>query len=195
MQLAFRSTIYRHQYRSDQRQLRFSLTEGDATGGLPPETGEFVTSRSQFLGKHIASLVRHGVVATSKYIYRCITRFGPGVDRNVGFGQQGQTSHSLRFKPVGDEIQESGTSTFRCCRDGVPEKSFVVELGGVAFIKLENAMFAYRISDVAEGGRRGGEGWLPSRVRVEAGQALVHRIESDFCHHRAKVQLEQVRFP
>jgi hypothetical protein len=30
---------------------------------------------------------------------------------------------------------------------------------------------------------------------VEAGQALVHRIESDFCHHRAKVQLGQVRFP
>jgi hypothetical protein len=81
------------------------------------------------------------------------------------------------------------------CRDGVPEKSFVVELRGVAFIKLENAMFAYRIRDVAEGGRRSGEGWLPSRVRVEAGQALVHRIESDFAHHRAKVQLEQVRFP
>jgi hypothetical protein len=195
MALAFHSAIYRRKYRSNQRQLRFSLTKGDTTGRFPPETGEFVASRTQFLSEHIASLVRHGVVATGKDIHRCITRFGPGVNRNVGFSQQSQTSDSLRFKPVGYEIQESGTSTFRCCRDGVPEKSFVVELGGIAFIKFKNAMFPYRVSDVAEGGRRGRKGWLPSRVRVEAGQALVHRIESNFPHHRAKVQLGQVRFP
>jgi hypothetical protein len=44
---------------------------------------------------------------------------------------------------VGDQIQESGASTLGSGGDGGPEESFVVELGWIAVVKLENAVFTH----------------------------------------------------
>ena len=98
----------------------------------------------------------------------------------MGFGQKGQPRDTLRFKPVGNQVQESGASTLRCCRDGGPEKGFVIELCGIAVIKLENAVFAHHVGGTEVGIGAWGEGARssgPSRVGVEAG--LGHRIQSD----------------
>ena len=46
---------------------------------------------------------------------------------------------------MGDQIQESGASTLRSGGDGVPEESLVVELGGIAVVQLENAVFAHHV--------------------------------------------------
>ncbi len=97
----------------------------------------------------------------------------------MGFGQQGQSRNPLGFESVGDQVEEGGTCTLRCCSDGVPQEDFVVELGAVAAIKLKDAVFPDRFGNLVRQGRGCGgssRGLGPSRVRVEAGQGLGHRI-------------------
>jgi hypothetical protein len=68
----------------------------------------------------------------------------------MGSGQQGQSRAPLGIKPVGDQVEQGGTSPLRCGGDGGPEKGIVVELGAAAAIELKDAVFV--------GGRLNGGG-------------------------------------
>ena len=72
---------------------------------------------------------------------------------------------------MGDQVEQGGASPLRCCGDGGSEKGFVVELGGIAVIQLEDAVFA----DGVGNRRRRRSSSSPSRVGVEAGRGLGHR--------------------
>ena len=64
----------------------------------------------------------------------------------MGLGKERQSGHTLRFESVGDEVEKSGTSTFRCHRDGGSQEGFVVELALIAAIELKDAVFAHHVS-------------------------------------------------
>jgi hypothetical protein len=80
---------------------------------------------------------------------------------------------------MGDEVEEGGTGTFGCSGDGVPEESFVIQSAALTVVQLEDAVFPNRVRDGGRGGELRGGGSTPSRVGVEAGQALVHRIQAN----------------
>ena len=67
------------------------------------------------------------------------------MDGDVGFSEKRQTRHPLRFETVGDQVEQSCTSTLVCCRDGVSQKSLVVEFRRIAVIELEDAVFANHV--------------------------------------------------
>jgi hypothetical protein len=167
---------------SEADQMRFPLPLSNPHGGLPPKAGELVTGRSQGCSQDMAGPLWHGVITASEDIHRRIAGFRPGMNGNMGFGQQGKTSHPLWIESVGDQLQQGGTSTMRRACDGGPEERLVVELGTVTVVKLENAMFANRFATGWSGGRGGGErggGLAPSRVGMQAGQALIHQALKD----------------
>lgn len=129
----------------------------DAGGGFAAKARELVGVSQQLIDKHGTGLFRHGVVPAGEHIHRCIARFGPGVDGDVRFGQQGQPRDALGFETVGDQVEQGCTGTLCCCGDGGPEEKFVVELGAVATVELENAMFPNGVGNlVGEGGQLGG---------------------------------------
>ncbi len=57
----------------------------------------------------------------------------------------------LGFEAVGDQVEQGCTSTLGCCRDGVSQKSFVVEFRRIAVIELENAVFANHVGSNRKG--------------------------------------------
>ena len=124
----------------------------------------------QFIAKHLAGPVGHGVITTGEHIHGGIAGFRPRVNGDMRFGQEGQARHTLGIESMGDEIEKGGTSTFRCGCDGGPQECFIVETTLVAVVKLENAMFADHVGglDVDVG---------PSRVGMQVRQALLHQAE------------------
>ena len=81
------------------------------------KTSECVAACPQFLAHDSARLLRHGVVTTGEHINGGIA-VSPGVNRDVGFGQERQACHALGLELVGNQIKESGASTLRSGRDG-----------------------------------------------------------------------------
>ena len=119
-----------------------------AFGRFAAEAGELVISGGEFAGQHSAGPFRHGVVSAGEHIHCGVARFRPGVNGDMGFGQQGQTGDPLGVETVGDQVEEGGTSTLRSGRDGVPEEGFVVEPGGVTAVELKDAVFSDGVGDL-----------------------------------------------
>ena len=124
----------------------------------------------QFLAKHLAGPVWHGVVTTGEDIDGGVASLRPGVDGDMGFSQEGQARHTLGLESMGDEIEKGCTSTFRCGCDGGSQECFIVEPTLVAVVKLENAMFADHVGGLAIGVG-------PSRVGMQVRQGLLHQAE------------------
>ena len=124
----------------------------------------------EFIAEVLTSLLGHGVIAAREDIHSGIPGFRPGVDGDVRFRQKSQSSYALWFESMGDEVEKSGTSTLRSGRDGGSQKSFVVELGFVAIVKLENAVLAHHVDVTGNRGTGRGAGLsvVPSRVGMQA---------------------------
>jgi hypothetical protein len=164
---------------SDRSAVGFPFPLPHPDRSFPAEAGEFVGRGLQLRHQHLAGPFWHGVISAGEDIHGGVARFRPGVDGDMRFGEEGQSCHPLWIEAVGDQMQECGTSTFGCACDGVPQESFVIELGAVAFVKLENAMFAHRFGGCRGGGGGGGRrGHAPSRVGMQARQALIHQGSS-----------------
>ena len=88
------------------------------------------------------------------------------------FRQQGQTSYSLGLEPVGDQIEQRGTSLFRSCCEGGSQESFIVEPDGFTVIELEDAVFPNHVGGLDLG-------VPPSRVRMQVRQALLHQAKKE----------------
>ena len=135
----------------------------------------------QFVDEHLTGPFGHGVVAAGEHVNGRIARFRPGVNRDVGFGQQGQTGHALGFEMMGDQMEQGGASTFCSAGDGVPEKGFVVEPLVVAVVELEDAVLAHGVRHGGLGGFQGGREVVgevagrPSGVGMKAGEGLGHQ--------------------
>ena len=154
---------------------------------MSTEAGELVVSGVEFSGEDRAGPLGHSVITTGEDIHGGIAGFGPCVDGDVGFGQECEPCDALWIETMGDEVEESGTSTLGCRGDGVSQKSFVIELGLIAVVELEDAVFPNRFGDLVGevglrslkrsglGGSFGGEISGPSRVRVERGKGLGHQ--------------------
>ena len=113
-------------------------------------------------------MFRHRVVATGEHIHGGVTTFGPGMNGDMGFGQQGESGDALGLEVMGDQVEKGRTGFFRCRRDAGSQKGFIVEPAGITLVKLEDAMFADHV-----GGLRCDA--PPSRVGMQFRQALLHR--------------------
>ena len=137
-------------------------------------------SGPQLLSQHPTGTFRHGVITTGEHIHRGVAGLRPGVDRDVRLGKQGEACHPMGLEVMGDQLQQSCTSTHCGVGDGRSEKSFIIEPGAVAVVELENAMFADRIGhrNVEIGARRnagaGGFRSAPSGVGMEVGEGVAH---------------------
>ena len=52
------------------------------------------------------------MAATGKNVKGTVAMFGPGVDRDVRFRQQGQSRHSLGFELMGGYVKNGAACTF-----------------------------------------------------------------------------------
>ena len=121
------------------------------------------------IAKNSAGLFGHRVIAAGEDINCGITTLGPGVDRDVRFSEQGQSRDALGLEAVSDQVEKSGTSTLRCCRDGGSQKCFVVEPAGIALVELEDAVLADHVGGLML------LGVPPSRVGMQGRQGLLHQ--------------------
>lgn len=124
----------------------------------------------QLVAEVLASLFGHGVIAAREDIHSRIPGFRPCVDGDVRFRQKSQSCDALWFESMGDEVEKSGTSTFRSGRDGGSQKSFVIELCLVAIVELEDAVLAHHVGGTGNLGIGGCRGLnvVPSRVGMQA---------------------------
>ena len=78
---------------------------------------------------------------------------------------------------MGDEIEKSGTSTLRCCCDRGSQKGFVIELGVIAVIKLEDAVLAHHVGGAVIDGACVvlAIGVFPSWIGMQARQGSLHQ--------------------
>ena len=102
---------------------------------------------SQLLGQHPTGTLGHGVIATGEHIHRGVAGLRPGVDRDVRLGKQGEACHPMGLEVMGNQMEQSCSSTHCGVGDSKSEKRFIVEPGAVAVVELEDAMFADRIGD------------------------------------------------
>ena len=78
--------------------------------GFTQEALQSMPLRLKLAAENGTGQFRHCVVTAGEHIDGCIARLGPGVNRDVGFRQQGQASHALRLELMGDQIQQRRTS-------------------------------------------------------------------------------------
>ena len=139
-----------------------------ASRSFSEETFDDVAAGLQFFLHDLTRQFRHCVVTAGEHIHGGITALGPGVDGDVRFGQQGQSSDALGFESVGDQVEKGRTSTFRCSCDGGSHESFVVEPDWIAVVQLKDAVFANHIGGLVVG-------VPPSRVGMQVRQGLLHQ--------------------
>ena len=81
-----------------------------------------MTFGPEFAAEHSTGLFGHGVITAGEDVNGRISRFRPSVDGYMRFRQQGQTRYSLGLEPVGDQIEQRGTSLFGSCCAGSTTK-------------------------------------------------------------------------
>ena len=124
----------------------------------------------ELIAEMLTGFLGHGVVAARKHIHCGVTGFRPSVNGDVRFSQECQSCDALWFESMGDEVEKSGTSTLRSGRDGGSQKSFVIELGLVATVELEDAVLANHVGGTVNRvtGGCAGLNVVPSRVGMQA---------------------------
>ena len=89
-----------------------SQVRRNSSGCFPQETAQDLSFLLNRFAQECTGLFRHRVVATGEDIHSCVTTFGPGMDGDVGFGQQGESGDALGLEVVRDQLRRVAPALF-----------------------------------------------------------------------------------
>lgn len=118
---------------------RLHATRGDPI--VPPqERTQLVALRSEGAGEVLTRSLGQRPLTAHEHVARGIAELGPGVDRDVRFGQQGERGDALVVEAMRDLVQQDRSGLLRCLADRFDDRSFVVEHRLRTTVQLEDAM-------------------------------------------------------
>lgn len=91
--------------------LRMSHLSPDHSGRLATKASQLVTQGAKFIDQHTTGGLRHGVIAAGEHVHSGISRFRPGMNGDVRFGQQRQAGDAMGQEAMADQLQQAGASS------------------------------------------------------------------------------------